>query len=224
MQLFIKAKLLTLVAAAGLMISCSTPEPVADMPAAVPTEPPFANAEPEKYQTFVLQTSPSGTVRFLIARDGDRWRIDSDLGQPRQTGSLHTDQKDFVLDYATRSYGEYTAGHGFDERPNMVEEITHGLFNSREIAVYENLGTDGGFAQYKMTDGKGKESIITIDLAKGLPIRKEIFNIADGNRMLEMTVWLEDFTTEVDPANFEIGKDFKKVSMDEMKKILSLSR
>lgn len=210
-----------LISSAALFGSCAIQQPAALQNTAEPSEPPFENSEPERYQTIVVQASPGGIVRFLIARDGDRWRIDSDYGQPQQTGSLHVDKRDYVLHFATRSYSEYTAGHGFDERPGMVEEISHGLFNSREVGSYEVVGTQGELTQYKMSSSNGKEAVITVDTAKSLPVRKEIYRLTDGGHQSEVTVTLEDLKPDPDASNFEIPSDFKKVPIGEMKKILS---
>ena len=206
---------------AALISGCSVQQPPGSQLAAEPSEPPFSNSEPDRYQAIVVQSSPAGSVRFLIARDGEQWRIDAEYGGPNQTGSLHVDKKDYILDFAKKVYSEYTAGHGFDERPGMVEEISHGLLNSREVANYQLVGTEGELTRYKMTNSKGKEAIIIVDTVKRLPVKKEIYNTADGGSQLEMTITLEDLRLEPDAANFELPKDFKQVPISEMKKILS---
>lgn len=190
--------------------ACGTAEPPPEKPAAVPTEPPFSNSEPERYQAVIVQTTGRDAVKFRIVRDGSRWRVDSAFGEPSQTASIHTD-KDYVISFAGKAYGEYTAGHGFDERPQMVQEISGGMLNSREAAVYERTGSEGGLTRYKVTDEKGGEFIVTFDESKGLPVKKE---------SQQMTVTLEEFSLEPDLSLFEIPKDLKKVPMDEMKKIL----
>jgi hypothetical protein len=103
----------------------------------------------------------------------------------------------------------------------MVQDISHGLFNSRDVATYEMIGTEGELTRYKMTDAKGNEAIITLDTARGVPVKKEIYTLADSGRSLKMTVIIEDFRLEADPASFELPKDFKRVPMGEMKKILT---
>ncbi len=183
------------------------------------SEPPYMNDEPEKYQTYVLQATSGETVKFFAARDGDKWRIDSAYGTPTQTGSLHTD-KDYVLAFAQKSYGEYESAHGFDERPNMVQEITHGMLNARDKAVFETLSSAGGVTRYRAIDANGKEAVITFDETKKIPVKKEIFNTQGGVRKLEITISLEEFTTDVDAAHFEIPKGFKKVPRQEIKNIL----
>lgn len=203
-----------------LLAACSSPGPVSNLAGAEPTEPPFTNEEPEKYQTFIVQTTPKETVRFFVARDGDKWRVDSAYGTPSQTTSLHTD-KDYILAYEAKAYSEYDSTHGFDERPNMVQEISYGMLNSRDKAVYEEISSEAGVAKFRFIDARGKESVVTFDKENGLPIKKEIFSINDGAKTLEITISLEGLLTEVDPGHFEIPKEFKKASAEEMKKILT---
>lgn len=205
-----------------LLISCSSRNPADEVQSRPPTEAPYKSEEPERYQTFIVQKTAAETVRFFVARDGNKWRIDSAYGTPVQTSSLHTD-KDYVLAFGPRVYSEYESVHGYDERPDVVQEITHGMINNKDIAVYEKTDDNGGLIKYKYLDQKGKESIVTYDTAKGIPIRKELFSIRDGARTSEVVISLEEFSTEVDPSNFELPKEFKRVSPQEMRSILSAS-
>jgi hypothetical protein len=200
------------------MSACTGVEPVAEKPPLEPTEPPFENTEPEKYQTYVTHNTPAGVVRFFIARNGDNWRIDSDVDGPNRTASMRIDGKDYVLDLASGSYGEYTAGHGFDERQEMVREITYGLIAGKEIAVYEKTGEG-----YKFTDDKGREVIVRLS-DHGRPLKKEIYRNAENGRGLDISVELMEFKLEPDPVHFVMPKDLKKVSMAEMKNILTKAR
>ena len=186
------------------------------------TEPPYNNKEPEKYQVEIWQTSPSGTEKFFIVRSGDKWRIDSAYGSPDQVSNIHT-EKDLVLSFASRSYAEFPTSHGYDEREGMVTEISLGLLNSKAKGVYEKTGTEGGITKYKVTSDadKGKESIMSFDETLGIPVKKEIYKGTGAERSLEMTVTLNGFKAEIDGAAFVMPKDFKKVSVEEIKKILS---
>ncbi|MEQ1603993.1 MAG: hypothetical protein ABL999_03920 [Pyrinomonadaceae bacterium] len=189
---------------------------------AVMTEPPFKNGEPEKYQTEVLQTSAIGVEKFFIIRDGAKWRIDSAYGSPDQVSSLHTD-KDYVASFAAKSVAEYPATHGFDERENMVTEISFGLINSREKAAYETMGTENGITKYRIAPAPPKniETVIHYDEKLGLPIKKEIFRNDGANRLIDRTIEFSGFKTEIDTTLFAFPKDFKKVSVEDMKKILT---
>lgn len=203
-----------------LFAACSTSEPVANAPVQEPFEAPFQTEESETYQTFIIQTTPTETARYFIARDGDRWRVDAAFGTPDQTTSLHTD-KDYILAYANKNYSELEAVHGYNERPNMVNEISYGLLNSNDKAIYEKIDAPPGNSRFKFQDAKGRENVVTINEAIGIPVKKEIYSSTDGKPTLLTTITLEQFSTLVDPSNFEIPKDFKKVSPSEMKRILS---
>lgn len=202
----------------GVKTSQNTSVPPQD---AQRTEPPYQNAEPETYQVEVWQTNAGVTDKFLISRKGDLWRIDSAYGDPSQTTALHN-VKDYVLSMSTKTYAEYQPGHGFDDRADTVNAITMGLINGRDNAVYETVGTADGQTKYKVTGAPGKpvESMVTVDGKIGLPVMKEIFKI-EGERTLDMTVKLTGFKTEVDAALFDLPKDFKKVPIEEMKKVLT---
>lgn len=191
--------------------------PTADLPV---TEPPFQNAEPDNYQVEVLQTTAKGVERYFIARKGKSWRVDNAYGDPGQVTSLRTD-KDFVLNYATKTYAEYDSGHGYDERARMVEDVTRGMIIARTIASYEKIGTENGMTKYRVTGEPGKktESIITIDDKLGMPVSKEIYSLEPA-RTLDVTVKLTGFKTEVDDSLLVMPKDFKKVPLEDMQKTL----
>lgn len=186
------------------------------------TDAPYSNAEPEKYQTEIWQTTAGGTEKFFAARNGDKWRIDSAYGAPDQVTSLHTD-KDYVLSFATKVYAEYPVGHGFDERQGMVDEISMGMLNSKAKGSFEKTKSDGGLTIYRVVSDvdKGKESTITFDERLGLPVKKEIYKANEAGRTVDMTVTLSGFKTDVDDGLFVLPKGFKKVSIEEMKKTLS---
>jgi hypothetical protein len=202
------------------LAACSTPDTALNTIPAAPTQPPFKNEEPEKYQTYIVQTTPTETVRFFVARDGARWRVDSAYGAPGQTTSLHTD-KEYVLAHSAKTYSEYEESHGYDQRPNMIEEISHGMINGRENAVYEKIGGSDRIVKYKYVDRKGRESIVSYDEVKGLPVTKEFFTMGGGTKTLQLSISLEGFSTEVDQSNFALPKDFKRVTPQEMRFILT---
>lgn len=186
------------------------------------TKAPYADREPEKYQTEVWQTSATGTEKFFLTRSGDKWRMDSSFGAPEQVTTIHTD-KEYVILSATKVYAEYPTGHGFDDREDTVYEMTFGMLNSKAKAVYEKLGTDGGLTKYKVTtDGdKGKESIVYFDDALGLPVKKEIFKAGEAGKSPEMTITLSGFKADTDEKLFALPEGLKKITAAEMKKLLS---
>lgn len=190
-------------------------------PAETPrTEPPYANAEPEQYQTEINVTTGAVTERFLAVRKDAKWRIDTAYGDPKAVTSLRTD-KDYVLSTASKTYSDYQSGHGFDERARMVEEITRGMLNDRVQAVFEKISSEGGVTRYRKWGEAGKNlvSIISFDEKLGLPVKMEIFKNGEGTAA-DVIVQLIGFKPTADEALLAIPKDFKLVPIDDMKKVL----
>lgn len=185
------------------------------------TEPPYANAEPEKYQTEIVVTAGSLVEKFMAVRSGGKWRVDTAYGDPKQVTTLRTD-KDYVMSIATRSYSNYQSGHGYDERARMVEDITRGMINSRTNAVFEKLGSEGGVTKYRKWGEAGKDlvSIVSFDEKAGIPVKMEIFKNTPGTGPADVTVQLVNFKAEPDETLLAIPKDFKEVPIEDMKKVL----
>ncbi|MGB5015387.1 MAG: hypothetical protein WBO68_15305 [Pyrinomonadaceae bacterium] len=186
------------------------------------TEPPYSNKEPEKYQFEIWQTSPTGTEKFFAIRSGEKWRIDSAFGEMNQVTSLHTD-KDYVIAFVNKTYAVYGSSHGFDERENMINEITRGMLNNQTKGIFEKQTTDNGITKYKVTSDidKGKEAIISFDENAGFPVKKEIYTVDGANRILEMTITLNGIKTDGDEKLLTIPAGFKQVDLELMKKTLS---
>ena len=186
------------------------------------TKAPYADREPEKYQTEIWQTSARGMEKFFLTRDGERWRMDSSFGAPEQVTTIHTD-KEYVISMATKVYAEYPIAQSFDDREDMVSAMTFGMLNARTKAVYEKLGTDGGMTKYRVItdDGKGKEAIVYFDDKLGLPVKKEIFKAGEAGKTPEITVELSGFKAETDEKLFVLPEGLKKIPADEMRKLLS---
>ena len=218
--------LISLTISVGLFQGCKTAPAANNTPAPAieveKTDPPYPNKEPEKYQTEIWQTTAEGTDKFLVARDGAKWRIDSAYGSPDQVTTIHTD-RDLVLSFAAKIYSEYPVGHGFDERADTINAMTRGMLNAKEKAAFEKEGTDGGLTKYKVAADAGKtiETLVYVDEKLGVPVKKEVYKTEDGHRVLDYSVQLSGFKTEVDASLFTLPKGFTQVSQDAMKKSLT---
>lgn len=220
------AIIILLTVCVGLFQGCK-PAPAANNAAtpaveAAKTDPPYPNKEPEKYQTEIWQTTAAGKDKFFVARDGAKWRIDSAYGAPNQVTTIHTD-KDYVLAFATKVYAEYPIGHGFDEREDTINAMTRGMLNAKEKAAFEKAGDDGGLTKYKIISDAGKsvETLVYVDEKLGLPVKKEVYKTDGGQRVLDYSIQLSGFKSEVDASLFTLSKGFKQVSQDAMKKALT---
>ncbi|HEX3101233.1 MAG TPA: hypothetical protein VHQ01_05555 [Pyrinomonadaceae bacterium] len=191
-------------------------------PDASKNDAPYPNKEPEKYQTEIWQTTPAGIEKFFVARDGAKWRIDSSYGQPDQVTTIHTD-KEYVFSFAAKIYAEYPISHGYDDREDTINAMTHGMLNAKEKGVFEKIGNEGGLTKYKVAPDAGKnvETLIYVDEKLGLPLKKEVFKTDGGQRVLDYSVQLTGFKPAADANMFELLKGYKLVSSDEMKKALT---
>jgi hypothetical protein len=97
------------------------------------------------------------------------------------------------------------------------------MLNAKVKAAYEKIGTDGGLTRYKVISdvNKGKESIVYFDDKLGLPVKKEVFNSGELGKVPEMTITLSGLKTETDEKLFALPSGLKKISEEEMKKLLS---
>lgn len=189
-------------------------------PDAQKTEPPYKNEDPEAFQTEITVTTGATVERFMAVRKGDKWRIDTGYGGPKHVISLRAD-KDYVMSPTAKIYADYQSGHGFDERARMMDEITRGMLDNRERAVFEKLSTEGSITKYRMWGEPNKNlvSIISFDEKAGIPVKMEIFKNG-GDGPADTTVVLVGFKTEPDETLLAIPKDFKAVPLDEMRKFL----
>jgi hypothetical protein len=226
MQLSNPNKILLLFVISSLLLTACGGAKTGDIsavpgPDAPRTEPPFQNKEPDAYQAEIWRITGSTTEKFRISRKGDKWRVDSAYGDADQVTSMKTDQN-YILSFAAKSFAEYPSTHGYDDRAGMVEEMTGGMLNRRDVAVYEKTGSQGGMTTYRVNGEPGKpvESIVTVDDKIGLPVSKEIYKL-EGGRTLDVTIKLSGFRTEVDDSIFAIPADFKKVPLTDMKGVLT---
>jgi hypothetical protein len=66
---------------------------------------------------------------------------------------------------------------------------------------------------------KGRESIFSFDEKIGLAVKKEVYK-TEGGRVLESSVTLNGFKTDVEEKLLALPAGFKKVPVDEIKKAL----
>jgi hypothetical protein len=205
------------------------------------TTPPFSTREPERYQaTMVIKGSlgegsnipgVSGltTKEMLVARDGERRRVDTELFPGMKISYLQTATGRYLLVPALKVYAEFNAQ---DERggasPSQAlpsDFSPDKLLNQSAAggARYEKLGAEdvGGRAttKYRVTIGgrTGEarnvttESLIWIDEALGMPVRSETTVTGGAASGSKYTTELRDLKQEVDASLFELPQDYKKV-------------
>jgi hypothetical protein len=207
--------------------------------------PPFATKEPERYMATMVVTGSLGgdtpvipgvsnllSKEMKIARDGESRRVDYELIPGAKMSDLQIPSGHFMLLHSKKLYAEVKPGEAGDltsAARNLPSDFSpEKLINEQSPgATYEKLGTEvvngRTTTKYRVTTtGKGEgrgmatETIVWVDESLGMPIKSETVSTGDQARGSKVTMELRDIKQEVDPALFELPKDYKKVSTTEI--------
>lgn len=218
----------------------------ASTPTETMTPPPFATKEPAQYQAnIVIETvavdkqnaplAPPGTTTQFVARNGDRRRLDYEPLPGVKAVIINTPEGDFLLLPTQKIYSVVKPEKPSSRKPSAAEtaaaEESLESFSPEKLlnpqlpgARYENLGADtvNGRAATKYRNTVSvtlnqrthtTETLLWVDDALGLPIKEEAVSSADG---LRRTLEYRDIKTEVAATLFEIPKDYRQVSQQEL--------
>jgi len=207
--------------------------------------PPFSTKEPERYQATMVVTGSLGgdspaipgvsnllSREMQIARDGDRRRVDYELIPGARMSDLQIPAGHFMLLHSKKLYAEVKPGAAGDltaAARNLPSDFSpEKLINETNPgANYEKLGTETlngrTVTKYKVTTtGKGEgrglstETMVWIDESLGMPVKSETVSTGEQARGSRVTMELRDIKQEVDQSLFELPKDYKKVSSEEI--------
>jgi hypothetical protein len=207
--------------------------------------PPFSTKEPERYQATMVVTGSLGgdspaipgvsnllSREMQIARDGDRRRVDYELIPGARMSDLQTPAGHFMLLHSKKLYAEVKPGAAGDltaAARNLPSDFSpEKLINETNPgANYEKLGPEvlngRNTTKYRVTTtGKGEgrglttETLVWIDESLGMPVKSETVSTGEQSRGSKVTMELRDIKQEVDQSLFELPKDYKKVSSEEI--------
>jgi hypothetical protein len=208
--------------------------------------PPFSTREPERYTATMVVTGSLGgdtpvipgvsnllSREMKIARDGERRRVDYELIPGARMSDLQLPAGHYMLLHSKKLYAEIKPGEGSSlsgVAQNLPSDFSPDkLINETNTgANYEKLGTEevGGrmTTKYRVTTrGKGTEAsgmttetIVWVDESLGMPVKSETTSTGETARGSKVTMEMRDIRQEVDASVFELPKDYKKVSSDEI--------
>jgi hypothetical protein len=224
----------------GDFTSNSNSIPAAASDELIERAPPFATKEPEKYSAkivFVSQlsadTANSLEQNTFVARDRKNRRIDFEIGENKISYLQIADDKQFVSIVKRKIYSELTGSNEklFKNQPPEFS-LDYLLYMKPIGATFERLDEEEVLGRqttkYQLNYGTVKEApqvrtetFVWADAKLGLPIKTEVLAIENGVPSgAKSTMELREINMEVDPAVFEIPKDFRKVSYQEIRQIL----
>lgn len=211
------------------------------------TTPPFATKEPERYQATMVIASSLGeksnipglsgltTKEMMVARDGEKRRVDTELFPGMKVSYLQTAAGRFMLLPARKVYAEFKAdgeGSETDAAKNLPSDFSPDklLNQSQGGARYEKVGTEDingrATTKYRVTTsgktGEAKnvttESLIWIDELLGMPVKSETTVMGGEANGSKYSTELRNLKQDVDASLFELPADYQKVDYKDILK------
>ena len=178
---------------------------------------PFATKEPDSFQCEVVVMAGDVTRRTMVARKGNLRRVDFDLGEKKQRAVLQTD-KEYLISFDQKIYAETATKSG--SGVGQFTDLTSELLNRGEHAEFEEVGREKSVVKYKVSldGGDANEIIVYFDETIGMPVKQEFFSVDGAEKILQYSVEMVNFRTDVDESLFAIPAGFRKVSLSEFYK------
>jgi hypothetical protein len=169
---------------------------------------PFVAREPEVFQAEVVVRTGETERRMFIARNGEKRRIDYDVGTDNQHGVLISD-KEYLLFYKRKVFEERAMSSNVAA---LYEPLSAQVLTTQGYADFEEVNRDRSVVKYsaRVGDSSNAESFIFFDESIGLPVRQEFYSVDGPGRKLQYSVALENFRTEADPDLFIVPKIFRR--------------
>ena len=184
---------------------------------------PFATKEPENFQAEFVVTTGDKEDKTFAARNGDNRRYDYHYEQKTQISVVQTaDNKSFLVFNDKKIYAENSNNATIQNAENPFDFLTTEWLNQKTDAKFESLGAENSFVKYRVIFGENQmsESIIWVDEKIGLPVKQEFYSVNGEQSILNFAFEIKNFKPQTDAGLFEVPKDFRKVSVEDFRKIL----
>jgi hypothetical protein len=210
--------------------------------AAVPAGSVINAREPQKYSaTLVFTAETEGGDKAVgippisadVARNGQQQRLSFKLPNNEQLIYIDSPDKHYVISPTRKQYAELTPeATGFEIQRLMTPgQVVKFLENQRG---YERVGEEqlGGrtaekyrYANTTTTNTQAgnvqSEAFVYVDKETGLPLRATLTSQTSGNvegvKGVRIIAEMRDIKTDVDPAMFEVPKDYSQVTPQQVR-------
>jgi outer membrane lipoprotein-sorting protein len=182
---------------------------------------PFSTKEPENFQTEIVVSTGGTERKTFVASSGANRRYDFNAGAKNQVSSVTTDRNYLILP-DKKIYAENSGAENDGSTENWTEFLTNEWLNNQTEVTFEKLETVENTTKYraKPSGAAQTEILIFVDEARGFPVRQEFYSINGEQRVLNFAAELRNLKIPADENTFVVPKDYKKVSIDELRKIL----
>lgn len=191
-------------------------------PQELKSEIPFSTKEPENFSAEFVFTANNLESKTFVARAGNSRRFDYNFGAENQFTVLQTAaNQNFLLLPDKKIYAENTVSSGGTAQTSdsFKDSLTNEWLNAKADAKYTNLGAENGLTKYsvKLNDSDAAETIVFVDEKIKLPVRQEFYSGAGERKTLTYTFEMKNFKSETESELFEIPKNFRKVSPENLR-------
>lgn len=185
---------------------------------------PFSTKEPETFQAEFVVTTGETESKIFVARGANRCRQDYNFGERNQFTILKTVANESFLIFPTEKlYAENSSSSAADAAPQTAENLrdflTSEWLNQKPEAKFTRLGAENGLTKYavRLNDSDAAETIVFVDERINLPVRQEFYSKIGARKTLTYAVEMKNYKQSIDENTFEIPKDYKKVSLKDLK-------
>lgn len=184
------------------------------------SEIPFSTKEPEQFQAEIVVSANETERKTFAARNGANRRYDFNFGAKNQLTNLQTDKYYLILS-EKKIYAETGATQNIST-DDWTNFLTTEWLNQKTDANFEKLETTDNLTKYRVKLGASEQSevLIFVDAQIGLPMKQEFYSIKGEQKILTYSVELKNLKLKTDESLFTVPTDFKKVSVEEFRKIL----
>jgi hypothetical protein len=196
------------IAFAGCSLWQSNENSAATFASETKSEYPFVAREPEVFQAEIVVRTGETQRRTFIARDGQKRRMDLDMGTDDHRAVVITD-KEYLLYFKRKVLEEHDLSSNAAEH---YEPLTAQIMNLRDYARFEEIGRDGSIVQFRarVNASTNSEVLVFFDQSIGMTVRQEFYSIDGAQRSLQYSVELKNFRPEAEPELFAIPPDFRR--------------
>lgn len=182
---------------------------------------PFSTREPDVYQARIVVTSGGSQRVTFVARNGAKRLSVYDFGEKSAAIRVRTD-KNYLALPDKKIFTEQAGPPAGSALSEGLDSLTVEWLNIKTASKFEDLGMENGLKKFsaKLNESDASEVLLYINEASGLPVKQEYYSIRGDQRDLLYSVELQDLRLEAWDELFTIPKDYRKVSVEEFRKLL----
>ncbi len=200
----------------------ATPSPPPFVAEELKSEIPFTSREPEIFQAEIVVTANEIQRKTFTARNGVNRRTDYNFGAENQLTNLQTD-KNYLILPKQKIYAENPQTETSATIDDWTLFLTTEWLNAKTSAKFEKLETVENITKYRvlLDEKEVSEIFIYLDETSKIVVKQEFYSNNGEQKTLNFTFELKNLKLQTDENLFVVPTDFRKVSIEELRKELN---